>query len=121
MSLISISFDCPRPEDKAFAKYWEMFVEDVQHRENIKRSHLIQLEVLCDLMLEYEILQKEIRIHGRVYYSVGRNGDQCKLRPEVTQLNRVCGEIRNYSRMLGLVLVKDTTTTEKEDENEFDD
>ncbi len=121
MSLISISFDCPRPEDATFVKYWDMFLEDVRHRDNIKRSHLVQLEVLCDLMIEYEILKEEIKIHGRVYYSVGRNGDQCKLRPEVTQLNRVFSEIRNYSRMLGLVLVKDTTSSEKEDVNEFDE
>jgi hypothetical protein len=43
-----------------------------------------------------------------------------KIRPEVAQLNRVVTEIRNYSKILGLVLAKDTTTTKEEEPNEFD-
>lgn len=117
----TINFTCPRKEDEKFSRYWEIFVEDIQHRENIKKSHLLQLEVLCDLMLEYDTLKEEIKIYGRVYISVGRNGEQVKLRPEVTQMNRVVAEIRAYSAMLGLRLVKDTTASSGGTENEFEE
>jgi len=97
-----------------------MFVPDIKDRPNLKASHLYQLQILCDLCVEYDDLKDVIDLIGRtITNSGGRNGDQVKLNPEVVQMNKVLIEIRNYSRMLGLLLVKDTKTNEEEEENEF--
>lgn len=110
-------FKSPR-KDKAFSKYWKMFLGDIENRDNLKLSHLHQLQILCDLCVEYDELREAIIFAGRTYVSVGRNGDQIKLHPNVQQMNRVVSEIRNYSKILGIQLVKDTTTTKDEGEND---
>jgi hypothetical protein len=111
----------PSPSEKeTFKKYWSMYLCDIKDRENLKPSHLQQLRVLCDLSVEYDELQDILTLQGRTFESEGRNGFQIKIRPEVAQLNRVVTEIRNYSKILGLVLAKDTTTTKEEEPNEFD-
>lgn len=111
----------PSPSEKAtFTKYWNMYLSDIKDRENLKPSHLQQLKVLCDLSVEYDELHEILTLQGRTFESEGRNGFQIKIRPEVAQLNRVVTEIRNYSKILGLVLAKDTTTTKEEEPNEFD-
>jgi phage terminase small subunit len=112
-------FKSPRKE-KAFVKYWKMFLGDIENRDNLKHSHLHQLQILCDLCVEYDELKEAITFAGRTYDSVGRNGTQIKIHPYVQQMNRVVSEIRNYSKILGIQLVKDTTTTKDEGEtNDF--
>lgn len=114
------NFPSPKPLNKGFTQYWDLFLQDIQERENLKKSHLMQLRVLCDQCVEYDELQEVILLEGRTYISEGRNGNQVKLRPEVAQLSKCIVEIRNYSKMLGLVLVKDNAMTNtKEDENPF--
>jgi phage terminase small subunit len=109
----------PKPDHAGFTEYWEEILPDISSRENLKPSHLQQLRILCDLLVDYDQLQAIIELEGRTYLSVGRNGDQWKLKPEVQQMNRVLSEIRNYSKMLGLLLYKDTETGDEEDEDEF--
>lgn len=111
-------FPCPS-ENPRFINYWVIFLTDIKHRENLKPSHLNQLRILCDLSVEYDELRDILLLEGRTYESIGRNGLQIKMRPEISQLNRVVADIRNYSRMLGLVLYKDNTTTKEEEVNEF--
>lgn len=117
---IDLKFPSPRPDKESFNRYWAMFLPDIQDRQNLKPSHLNQLRILCDLSTEYDELQDIIDLEGRTYMSTGRNGDQIKLRPEIQQLNRCVSEIRNYSKMLGLLLVKDTKFKDSEEENEFE-
>lgn len=119
--MIELKFKSPRPDNEPFNEYWEELLPDIQDRENLKPSHLQQLRLLCDLYVEYDILQSIIDLNGRTYWSTGRNGDQLKLRPEVQQMNRITSEIRNYAKMLGMVLFKDTKTNDvpQEDEDEF--
>lgn len=119
--MTELKFKNPKPDHAGFTEYWEEFLPDIQDRENLKPSHLQQLRLLCDLYVEYDQMQAIIDLEGRTYWSTGRNGDQLKLRPEVQQLNRVVSEIRNYSKMLGLLLYKDTKTNDvpEEDEDEF--
>ena len=110
----------PPRKNKEFVKYWKMFLGDIENRDNLKQSHLYQLQILCDLCIEYDELREAIVLVGRTYDSVGRNGIQIKIHPNVQQMNRVVSEIRNYSKILGIQLVKDTTTTKDEGEsNEF--
>lgn len=104
-----------------FKARWDEFVEDVTKRENFKPGHLQQLSILCDLYEEYAILLEDVKREGYTYESVGRNGTQFKPRPEVVQMNRVRADIRNFSKTLGLLLVKDTSTNADADENEWGD
>jgi phage terminase small subunit len=100
-------FPSPKKHNKVFSARWKEYIGDVVKRENFKRGHLAQLEILCDLYVEYEKLTEDVKKFGYTYKSVGRNGTQYKLRPEIGQLNRTRAEIRSYSKTLGLLLVKD--------------
>lgn len=117
--MAELNFNCPK-EKATFKAYWDMFVEDIKSRENLKNSHLQQLRILCDMSVEYDELCHAVSIEGRTYESQGRNGTQVKLNPLVQQQSKVITEIRNYSKMLGLILVKDTKFNESEDRNDFD-
>lgn len=109
----------PPKKNENFVHYWETFLPDIEDRENLKNSHLMQLRVLCDMCVELDELQELIDMEGRTYESHGRNGTQIKMRPEVQEKNKLITEIRNYSKILGLVLVKDTKMKEEEEKNEF--
>ena len=100
-------YKSPNPHP-TFTKVWNMWVDEIVKRDNFKPGHLHQLEIFCDLHVEYEQLKASLELTGMSYESDGRNGPQVKLYPEVQQKNRVMTEIRNYAKMLGLVLVKDT-------------
>ena len=103
-----------------FKKYWNIFLEDIRHRENLKPSHLLQMKILCDLCVEYEDIRANLELTGQTYESVGRNGRQIKMKPEVSQKDRIVADIRAYCKALGLVLAKDTKSS-KEDDNDFDE
>ncbi len=113
-----LDFTAPRPASD-FKYYWELFLEDIRHRENLKPSHLLQLKILCDLCVEYEDIRASLEFSGQTYESMGRNGLQIKMKPEVAQKDRIVSDIRAYCKALGLVLAKDTKSS-KEEDNEFD-
>lgn len=113
-------YPSPRPDKSKFTDYWNQYIVDIKDRENLKPAHLLQLKILCDLAVEYDELQDTVDICGRTYESEGRNGLQIKLRPEIAQLKTCQAEIRNYSKMIGLILFKDNKTNEAEEVNEFD-
>ena len=106
---------------KEFRAYWDRFIGDIKDRPNLKPSHLWQLQVLCDLCVEYEELRDIINLGGRAYDNGGgRNGSQLKISPYVIQQNRVIAEIRSYCKMLDLVPYEDDKTNEEAEENEFE-
>lgn len=100
----------PPKDHPTFVKVWNAYVDDVTRRENFKRGHLYQLEILCDMYVEMEKLQDILELSGYSYESeVGRGGGTItRIRPELNQLNRTRAEIRNYSKTLGLLLVRDS-------------
>ncbi len=100
----------PPKKNKIFRDKWMQFIDNVTKRENFNIAHLNALEVLCDLFVEYDDLQTFIRKHGRNYKSIGRMGLVWKFYPEVVQLNKTQGQIRDYMKMLGLLLKKDHGT-----------
>lgn len=113
-------FPSPKQGNERFTYYWNMFVPDIQDRENLKASHLQQLRILCALWCEYDELEDLIELGGRTYESMGRNGLQKKQRPEIALIQKTIAEIRNYSKMLDLVLVEDKKMNNVEDEkNDF--
>lgn len=120
MEEILIKFPSPHADNKRFTYYWETLLPDIHDRENLKKSHLQQLRVLCFLFVEYDDLQEFLELNGRTYVSVGRNGNQIKPRPEIALIKSCVSEIRNYSKMLDLVLVKDKNMNNNGDEkNDF--
>ena len=108
----------PPGTNPIYIKKWNEFIDDVVARENFKPGHLSQLEILCDLYVEYENLKGALEFLGPTYNTGARNGDQIKKRPEVQQKSKVIDQIQQYTKMLGLLLKKD-----KEDsmpDSEFD-
>ena len=117
--MAELNIESPRKEP-SFKRYWDNFIGDIKDRPNLKPSHLWQLQVLCDLCVEYDDLREIIALTGRtVSNGGGRNGAQLSLTPEVGQMNKVLIEIRNYSKILGLILVQDKKVRTEEEENEF--
>ncbi len=100
----------PPKKDPKFREVWLLFIDSISGRENFKVGHLRNLEILCDLYVEYESLQKFIRTKGRSYLSVGRAGEVWKFYPEVSLLGRVQSQIKDYTKMLNLVPKKDHTS-----------
>jgi phage terminase small subunit len=107
-------------DNPVFKKYWQIFLPEIMARPNFKEVHLHQLELLCDLYLEYYNLKAIIELDGYTYVSEGRNGTQVKISPEVQQMNKCRAEIRNYSRMLGIALMKDNEPTVTDEEEEWE-
>jgi P27 family predicted phage terminase small subunit len=91
----------------------------VTKRDNFKQGHLEQLTILCKLYQEYNKLQKEIETEGYFFESEGRYGTQIKTHPLVTIRDKVLAEIRQYSKLLGLVLEKDKDTGGDEGKGEW--
>lgn len=91
-----------------FEKTWLEHIDNITARENFKIGHLQSLEILCDLFVEYKELTKFIQENGRSYKSVGRSGTIWRFYPEVGQIKIVQSQIRDYTKMLGLLLKKDS-------------
>lgn len=96
-----IDLKCPKGSTK-FKKYWNILILDLSKKVNFCRSHLLQLEVLCDMYVQYEDLKNQLKKEGMTYVSEGRNGVQIKPHPALAQFNKVTVEIKNYCMLLGL-------------------
>lgn len=96
----------PPKNNPTFRRRWKFLIDTIASRPNFKAVHLFQLEVLCDLFVEYEQLSKWIRTHGYTYTAMGRQGKQHKTYPQVGERNQVKNQIRAYSRMLDLASPK---------------
>ncbi len=97
----------PPKKNLIFRRKWKEFIDNVAGRYNFNIAHLSQLEILCDLYVSYESMTKFLRINGLTYETYGRQGRAVKPFPQVQQMNKTLSEIRNYSRILGLLLKKD--------------
>lgn len=96
----------PPKKNPVFRQKWQSLIKTIAMRDNFKPIHLFQLEVLCDLLVEYEQLSKFIRQHGYTYTAIGRQGKQIKTYPQVAERNRVKDQIRGYCKMLDLITPK---------------
>jgi len=118
---IKIDHKFPPPKSHPiFIRTWMDFIDNVSSRENFKTGHLNSLEILCDLYVDYDNLKKYIESKGRSYKSNGRNGLTWKFYPEVAQLNTVQSQIKEYMKMLGLVLKKDHGTASGGEKSNWD-
>jgi phage terminase small subunit len=109
-------FHAPK-KDEEFIYYWDKLLPQVVKRENFHESHLEQLEILCDLYLDYNRLTEFVKINGFSFMTSGRYGDTSREHVEVKVRQKTVSEIRAYSKLLGLTLSKDDAATDEvEDE-----
>lgn len=94
-------------KSKEFKVYWNKLVESITERGNFREGHLKNMEILCTLYVEYDKLTDVISRLGYTYEAHGRYGTQIKTRPEVQERIKILAEIRQYSRLMGVVLGKD--------------
>lgn len=113
----------PPPQNgPVFVVNWNMLIEQVATRDNFTRANLKHLEILCDLYQNYRSLSDSIDMLGHTYeVGGGRNGNQIKIRPEVSQLNQIRRDIKTYSQLLGISLAKDRYPTAGGDGEEKDE
>lgn len=109
------NFPAPK-EELIFRKYWDRYLPKIVSRDNFHEAHLDQLEVLCDLYIEYHNLTQFIKENGYTYDSDGRYGENKREHVEVKVRQKVVAEMRQYSKQLGLVLEKDNQKNEAEKE-----
>ena len=109
---------------KDFKKYWNLFIEDVTARDNFKLGHLEHLRILCQLMVSFDKLQAQIDKQGFTYETdpngESRYGNQIKVNPACTLRDKSLAEIRQYSKMLGLILEKDKLKNDKDEKDEWE-
>ena len=117
-------YQAPRGGEK-FKKYWDRMLPKIAFRKNFHESHLFNLEILCTLYTEYEVISDLFDLQGIdamvTTTEGGRNGPQEKVSVLAMRRDKVMAEIRNYSKLLGLILAKDEDATEEEDANEWAD
>ena len=104
--------------DFEFVYYWDKFLPLVVERDNFHTSHLEQLEILCDLYLDYAKLTQFVKENGYSFMTSGRYGETSREYVEVKVRQKVVAEIRAYSKLLGLTLSKDAMPA-KDDEDEW--
>lgn len=97
----------PPKKNPVFRKAWADFIENVTSRDNFKPSHLHTLEILCDLYVELEALNKFLRTNGMAFKVITVMGETRRMYPEVAQRDKVRAQIQQYSRHLDLFPKKD--------------
>lgn len=108
----------PMREGKIYVMYWEMFLEDVSSRDNFKRSHLATLDLLCKAYDQMWRLQEAVDLIGEMQDVKSAQGESRKPVPEVSQMNVLRGQIAVYTKMLGLVLTRDTSPADEDKSKE---
>lgn len=111
----------PPKNNSLFRKTWGNFIENVVSRENFKPSHLHTLEILCDLYVELEELNKFLRTHGMTFDVITITGKNRRMYPEVAQRDKVRAQIQQYSRHLDLFPKKDKSLRgmDKDEDDEW--
>lgn len=94
----------PRPNDEKFSYYFDLLLPEIKSRKNLSTSHLMQFKILCDLLVQYDKLKDQIDQEGITLYIATSQGEKVQVNPATTQLNTVTAKIKDYSKMLGLVL-----------------
>lgn len=97
-----------RVTDSLFRHYWDNFSPDLALRINLKDSHIQQLKLLCDQMVEYEILRRIVASVGYTYEYQNRQLE----RPEVKMKSKCLENIVKYSKLLGIEPFKDSFTSD---------
>ncbi len=97
----------PPKRHPVFKAKWRQFIGSLSGRDGFKIGHLNQLELLCDLYVEYAALSKFIRTKGYTYSTISRFGTLVKPYPQVALMKTTMGQIHTYTKALGLNPKKD--------------
>lgn len=108
----------PPKKNPVFRKTWGSFIENVTTRENFKPGHLHALEILCDLYVELDNLNKFLRTNGMSYRVITVAGENRRNYPELAQRDKVRGQIQQYSRHLDLFPKKDKSSRGMDDDED---
>ena len=103
MEEMELKIKCPY-KDKEFKKYWNMFLPKLMKRNNFHQVYSKNLEILCQLYVEYDKLTQVLKEQGFSYVADGRYGTQIKTRPEALEKDKICSQILKYSKILNLTL-----------------
>jgi hypothetical protein len=111
----------PKRKQAAYVHIWKELLEDVATRPNFKYTHLLQLEILCGLFLEHDRLSRYLEKVGYTFQKQkeSRYGDIVRPWPEVALLQRVRSEISSYSKLLGILIFKDTKLKENNESEQW--
>jgi len=99
-----------------WGKNWRIFCTEITQRDNFKEGHLKAVEILCDLLEEYETLTKFVKENG--YSFQGPEGP--KPYPEISIRNKISQNIVQYCKLLDIKLSKDKPNASEEEENIWD-
>lgn len=118
--LENLKYPPPR-KNPIFRQKWGRFIDNVVSRDNFKPGHLDTLEILCDLYVELEVLNKFLRMNGMSFLVVMVNGTSRRMYPEVAQRDKIRGQIQTYSKLLDLFPKKDKSLKgmDAEDDSEW--
>jgi len=105
----------PKPKDKKFNYYWDLFVDAVTSKENFIPAHLEQLKILCKLYTEVDLFNEMLIEEGYVFESNGRYGIQKRPSPYINLKLKAVQEIRAYSKVLGITISKELAETDDDD------
>ena len=105
----------PPVKTPEFRKYWTRFISIVSEKQGFDTSCLKNLEILCELYVTYDRITDHISNNDLVTENEGRYGLQIKPNPMLNERQKIVGEIRHYSRLLGM-RVRDTTAPEESNE-----
>lgn len=101
----------------SWCKNWRIYCYELVKRDNFKRGHLRTLEILCDLLEEYETLSKFVKENGYSFES--KFG--LKAYPEVELRNKCLSNIISYCKLLDIKLAKDKANGIEKAKNEWEE
>jgi len=85
-----------------FQQKWYQIIDDVVRSPRFKKSHIAQLELLCEMYEDLENCMRFIRENGYSYLAMSSTTRQSKAYPEVAIVLKLRTEIRNMYKQLGL-------------------
>lgn len=108
----------PPRTTKVFMRKWYMLISDLVASPMFKRSHLAQLELLCEMYEDLEICMNFLRQQeGFTYHAVTERTSQIKAYPEVAIVAKLRTEIRNMFKQLGLGSGKEVAIPDSGDDD----
>lgn len=112
-------FESPYPDYKEWNHYWSRIVDSID-RDKVKPSHIKQMQLLCDLYIEYDQLSETLEQEGYLVTNITSQGETHKINPLYNAKDRTVKSIMQLTKSLGIELYtsKDDTPTEDQ-ENEW--
>jgi len=87
---------------KEFKKYWDKLSPIITNKLGFDESCLKNLEILCNLYVDYDRMTESINDNDMVIVNEGRYGIQCRPFPLINERQKILGEIRHFSKLLGM-------------------